>query len=180
MDRRIAFVGALVFALGIVFIGVSRISYQKEEYWYRGDGTVSREADSETIFFEDGNRWTIENVSYRQLISETNQSVSQPTDNLTVSLYGKNGTQVTQLSYGDLKQMPTGLPVPSAGLYTIKIENIDLTHTVSATFVRWALNSGTIFPHNYLFDVGILVLLVGAGITAYGAVKRSPMPKQTR
>jgi hypothetical protein len=180
MDRRIAFVGALLLALGIVFIGVSRISYQEEEYWYRGDGTVSRDTDSETIFFEEGNRWTIENVSYLQWIDGTNQSVSQPTDDLQVSLYDRNRTQVTQVSYGDLKQMPTGLPVPSTGLYTIKIENIDRTHTVSATYVIWAFNSGTIFPYNYLLDVGILVLMVGAGIAAYGAVKRSPVHKQTR
>ena len=180
MDRRIVIVGALVLVLGIVFIGVSRISYQEEQYWYRGDGTVSRNADSETIFFEDGDRWTIENVSYLQWVDGTNQSVSQPTDDLQVSLYAGNGTQVTQVSYGDLKQMPTGLPVPSGDLYTIKIENIDRTHTVSATYVRWAFNSGTVLPYTYLSDVGILLLLGGAGIAAYGAVKRSPLQKQTR
>lgn len=180
MDNRIAFIGALALVLGIVFIGVSRISYQKGGgYWYHGDGTTSRDADSTTILFEKDDRWTIENVSYLLWIG-ANQSVSQPTDDLQVSLYDRNGNQVTQVSYRDLKQMPTGLPVPNSGLYTIKIENIGQSYTVSATFVRLVFKTETLSPYNYLFSVGILVLLGGAGTAVYGAVKRSRVRKKTR
>jgi hypothetical protein len=184
MDDRIAFIGVLVLVLGIVFIGVSRISYEKGPgYWYHGDGTTSHGADtgtiSSTIFFEKDDRWTIENVSYL-LWNDADQSVNQPTDNLPVSLYDRNDNQVTQVSYGDLKQMPTGLPVPNSGLYTIKIENIGQSYTVSATFVRLVFNNETVSPYNYLFPVGILVLLGGAGTAAYGIVKRSRVRKKKR
>jgi len=181
MDSRIAFIGVLALVLGIVFIGVSRISYEKGEgYWYHGDGTTSRDADSTTILFEKDDRWTIENISYLQWISGTNLSVSQPTDNLQVSLYDRNDNQVTQASYGELKQMPTGLPVPNPGLYTIKIENIGQSYTISATFVRLVFKNETLSPYNYLFPVGILVLLGGAGTAACGAVKRSPVRNESR
>jgi hypothetical protein len=172
MGNLIAFIGILVLVLGSVFIGVSRISDEKG-YWYHGDGSASYNTDSSMIFFEKDDRWTIENVSYLMWIGGINQSVSRPTDNLQVSLYDGNGNRVTQVSYSDLKQMPIGLPVPNTGMYTIKIENIGASYTVSATFVRWVFKNETVFPYNYLFPVGILVLLGGAGTAAYGAVKRS-------
>ena len=180
MDGRIAFVGAFVLVLGIMLIGVSRISYEKEGYWHHGDGTVTIDTDSTSILFEKNDRWTIENFSYLLWISGSNQSLSLPTDDFQVSLYDNIDNMVAQVSYGNLSQMPTGLPVPHTGLYTIKIENIDESNTISATFVRLVQENETIFPYNYLLSVGIPVVLVGAGTAICGAVKRSPVRKKTR
>jgi hypothetical protein len=175
MDRRIALIGVFVLVLGIVFAGVSGISYEKEGgYWYQGDGTARRDYVSDAIFFEKGERWAVENISYLLWTGGTNQSISLPTDGLQISLYDNSGNLVTQVTYGDMKQMPTGLPVPDTGLHTIKIEqNIGESNTISATFVRWVYKSESISPYNYLFPAGIVLLLGGAGTAAYGAVKRS-------
>jgi len=182
MNRRIAFIGAAVLVLGIAFIGISAIRYEKEgSHWFQGEGTARSDTVSSTIFFDKGDQWAIENLSYLLWTSGTNQSISLPTDGLQVSLHDHDGNEVTQVIYGDLKQTPTGLPVPNSGLYTIEIEQeIGDSETISATFVRWVFKSETVFPYDYLSPVGILTVLGGVGTVAYGAVKRAPPRKETR
>jgi hypothetical protein len=159
-----------------VFIAVSRLS-DSREYWYNGDGSVSINEDSRRIFFEKDDRWAIKDISYLKWIDEINQYVSQSTDNLQISLYDDNSNRITQASYSDLEQMPAGLPLPNFGWYTIKIENIGQGYTVSATFLRLIFKEETLLPYNYLFPVGFLVLLGGAGTAIYGAIKQ---PRKSR
>ena len=181
MDNRAILIGALILILGIVFIGVSGFSTQEAEgYWYQGQGTNYRDKEYlDTIFFESGDRWTVENVSYLFWTSE-DHSISLANESLLVSLYDSKNNIVNQTSCGELKELPTGLPVPGSGLYTIKFENISGNYTVSATYVRLVFHSETVSPYTYLFPAGIVMLLGGAATAAYGAVKRTPMRKQTK